>query len=33
VVTTGTWAGVLLAEKGDLVAVEFPGIGCASARL
>jgi len=33
VVTTGTWVGVLKAEEGDLVAVDFPGIGRASVQL
>lgn len=33
VVTTGTWAGVLTAAEGDLVSVEFPGIGRASVQL
>jgi len=33
VVTTGTWVGILMAEEGDLVAVEFPGIGRASVQL
>ncbi|CAB3777831.1 2-keto-4-pentenoate hydratase [Paraburkholderia caffeinitolerans] len=30
VVTTGTWAGILPASAGDLVTVEFDGIGHAS---
>jgi 2-keto-4-pentenoate hydratase len=33
VVTTGTWAGLLQADEGDLVTVEFPGIGHASVQL
>jgi len=33
VVTTGTWCGVLHAAAGDLVTVEFPGIGRASTQL
>ncbi|MFT3813130.1 MAG: fumarylacetoacetate hydrolase family protein [Acidovorax sp.] len=33
VVTTGTWAGILWAAAGDLVTVEFPGIGNASVQL
>ncbi|MDM0018702.1 fumarylacetoacetate hydrolase family protein [Variovorax saccharolyticus] len=33
VVTTGTWVGVLQAQAGDLVSVEFPGIGSASVQL
>lgn len=33
VVTTGTWCGLLEANRGDLVEVEFPGIGLASVRL
>jgi 2-keto-4-pentenoate hydratase len=33
VVTTGTWCGVLQAEAGDFVHVEFPGIGAASVQL
>ena len=33
VVTTGTWVGILHAEKGDLVTVEFPGVGRASVQL
>ncbi|SEB24886.1 fumarylacetoacetate hydrolase family protein [Variovorax sp. YR216] len=33
VVTTGSWVGVLPAQKGDTVMVEFPGIGRAEARL
>ena len=32
VVTTGTWCGVLQAEKGDLVQVAFDGIGNASVQ-
>ncbi|MGO4394249.1 fumarylacetoacetate hydrolase family protein [Variovorax sp. M-6] len=32
VVTTGTWVGILMAAEGDLVAVEFPGIGRASVQ-
>jgi 2-keto-4-pentenoate hydratase len=33
VVTTGTWVGILHADKGDLVTVEFPGVGSASVQL
>lgn len=33
VVTTGTWVGMLPAQAGDAVAVEFAGIGGASLRL
>jgi 2-keto-4-pentenoate hydratase len=33
VVTTGTWVGILDAAAGDLVSVEFPGIGQASVQL
>jgi 2-keto-4-pentenoate hydratase len=33
VVTTGTWVGILHAAAGDLVTVEFPGIGRASVQL
>ena len=33
VVTTGTWVGILEAAEGDLVSVEFPGIGHASVQL
>jgi 2-keto-4-pentenoate hydratase len=33
VVTTGTWVGILHASVGDLVTVEFPGIGRASVQL
>ncbi len=33
VVTTGTWVGILPAAAGDLVNVEFPGIGAASVQL
>jgi 2-keto-4-pentenoate hydratase len=33
VVSTGSWCGVLDAQRGDLVAVEFPGIGTAAATL
>lgn len=33
VVTTGTWVGLLHAAAGDLVTVEFPGIGRASVQL
>lgn len=33
VVSTGTWCGLLDAADGDLVAVEFPGIGSASVQL
>ncbi len=33
VVTTGTWVGILPASAGDLVSVEFPGIGHASVQL
>ncbi len=32
VVTTGTWCGILMAARGDLVTVEFEGIGSASLR-
>lgn len=33
VVTTGTWCGLLDAVPGDLVEVQFPGIGAASVQL
>jgi 2-keto-4-pentenoate hydratase len=33
VVTTGTWCGMLEAQKGDLVRVEFEGIGEAQVQL
>lgn len=33
VVTTGSWVGILHAAQGDLVTVEFPGIGGASVQL
>jgi 2-keto-4-pentenoate hydratase len=33
IVTTGTWAGVLPAQAGDEVTVEFEGIGRATLRL
>jgi 2-keto-4-pentenoate hydratase len=33
VVTTGTWCGLLLAEAGDRVEVDFDGIGQASVQL
>ncbi|MEO5737175.1 MAG: fumarylacetoacetate hydrolase family protein [Variovorax sp.] len=33
VVTTGTWVGILDAAEGELVSVEFPGIGHASVQL
>jgi len=33
VVTTGTWVGILNAGQGELVSVEFPGIGRASVQL
>jgi hypothetical protein len=33
IVTTGTWVGVLPAQAGDPVSVEFEGIGHASLRL
>jgi 2-keto-4-pentenoate hydratase len=33
VVTTGTWVGMLEAAPGDLVHVDFPGIGHASVQL
>jgi 2-keto-4-pentenoate hydratase len=33
VVTTGSWVGLLAAAAGDLVVVEFPGIGAASVQL
>ena len=32
-VTTGTWVGVLPAQRGDVVSVEFPGIGRATVQL
>lgn len=31
-VTTGTWCGLLTAQAGDLVEVDFPGIGSVSAQ-
>jgi 2-keto-4-pentenoate hydratase len=33
VVTTGTWCGIVHAAAGDLVSVEFPGIGSAEVQL
>ena len=33
VVTTGSWVGLIEAKVGDLVRVEFPGIGDAEVRL
>jgi 2-keto-4-pentenoate hydratase len=33
VVTTGAWAGMLPAQRGDEVSVVFDGIGRAVARL
>lgn len=33
VVTTGTWCGLLYANVGDRVTVEFPGIGMAEVQL
>jgi 2-keto-4-pentenoate hydratase len=33
VVTTGTWCGMLEAKKGDLVKVDFDGIGSAQVQL
>jgi len=33
VVTTGTWCGMLEAKKGDLVRVDFEGIGSAQVQL
>jgi 2-keto-4-pentenoate hydratase len=33
IATTGTWCGLLEAAAGDLVVVEFPGIGSASVQL
>lgn len=33
VVTTGTWCGMLEAQRGDLVRVEFEGIGAAQVQL
>ncbi|WP_418319997.1 fumarylacetoacetate hydrolase family protein [Piscinibacter sakaiensis] len=33
VVTTGTWIGLVPAAAGDLVSVEFPGVGSASVQL
>ena len=33
VVSTSTWCGVLRAQAGDTVTVEFPGIGSASCKL
>ena len=32
VITAGTWTGVVPAAAGQTIDVEFPGIGCASAR-
>lgn len=33
VVSTGSWCGLLQAAAGDLVAVEFPGVGAVAVRL
>lgn len=33
IVTTGTWCGLLMAQAGERVAVEFPGIGGAEVQL
>ena len=33
VVTTGTWCGLLIAQPGELVSVEFDGIGAASVQV
>lgn len=33
VVTTGTWCGIVHAAAGDLVSVEFPGIGSTQVQL
>ncbi len=33
VVTTGTWCGIVPSAAGDLVRVEFPGIGSAAVQL
>ncbi len=33
IVTTGTWVGVLPAQRGDFVSAEFPGIGRATLQL
>jgi 2-keto-4-pentenoate hydratase len=33
VVTTGTWVGILMANRGDLVTATFPGVGSASVQL
>ncbi len=33
VVTTGTWVGVLPAQRGDFVSAEFPGIGRTTLQL
>ena len=33
VVTTGTWCGLLIAQPGELVSVEFEGIGKASVQV
>ncbi|HZY18041.1 MAG TPA: fumarylacetoacetate hydrolase family protein [Ramlibacter sp.] len=33
VVTTGTWCGLLSAQAGDRVEVEFPGVGTAAVQL
>jgi 2-keto-4-pentenoate hydratase len=33
VVTTGTWCGLIEAQAGDEVSVDFPGIGAATAQL
>lgn len=33
VVTTGSWVGMLPAQAGDTVQVEFPGVGAAEVRL
>jgi 2-keto-4-pentenoate hydratase len=33
IVTTGTRCGLLMAESGDRVVAEFPGLGCAEVQL
>ncbi|MET0349600.1 MAG: fumarylacetoacetate hydrolase family protein, partial [Rhizobacter sp.] len=33
VVTCGTWCGLLIAQPGELVSVEFDGIGKASVQV
>ena len=33
VLTTGTWCGMLQAQAGDAVTVEFDGIGAAAIQL